>query len=63
MKYWVGKSTTTRIFNLPISLYAKLRGNLYFQKKLDKIERTFSWEDSDNVSRFLFGEVIIGNCQ
>lgn len=50
MKYWVGKSTTTRIFNLPISLYAKLRGNLYFQKKLDKIERTFSWEDSDNVS-------------
>lgn len=45
-----GSGIAHKVLNLPNSIYSKIRGNQYFLRKLDHIEKQFSWDESKYVS-------------
>ena len=44
-----GKSPINRLLNVPLIVYSKLLGNLYFFKKIDLLSKKFNWENSKYV--------------
>lgn len=45
-----GKNLFHKILNFPNAIYSRLRGNVYFFEKLDRLEKQFKWEESTYAS-------------